>query len=180
MRTFAFAAPLALAAAACSSVSVSTDWDREADFSRLVTYAWRERAADEPDPFGGDTLVGNRVVAAVERELAATGRRPADGPPDFLVDLHAFTREYLEMWTFPSYGGYGWAGCGYRWGGWGHDRVMISPVTEGTLVLDFVRPGSNDIVWRGVARSVLDSSSGSPERVDEAVRKLLAEFPPGK
>jgi Domain of unknown function (DUF4136) len=179
MRTIAVAAVLSLAAAACSTVSVATDWDRDADFSRLVTFAWMDRAKGEPDPFGGDTLVGKRVVAAVERELAADGRRRADGPPDFLVDLHTFTREYVEMWTFPSYGGYGWAGCGYHWGGWGHDRVMFTPVTEGTLVLDFVDPATKDILWRGVARSILDSSSGSPERVDEAVRKLLLEFPPG-
>lgn len=171
---------VALAAAACSSVSVSTDWDRDADFSRLVTYAWAPRAEGAPDPFGGDTLVEKRVVASVERHLAARGRRPAEGPPDFLIAAETFTREYLDVWTWPTYWGYGWAGCGYPWGGWSRDRVQVTQVTEGTFVLEFLDPASREVVWRGVARSVLDASSGSPERVDEAVAKLLAGFPPGR
>lgn len=180
MRTIAVAAlvAVAFAGAACSSVSVSTDWDRETDFSQLGSFAWMARAAGDPEPFGGNTLVEKRVVASVERELAARGLVRNDTQPDFLVSVHTLTRERLDVTTWPTWG-YGWTGHRGYYGAGGPQRVDVTQVTEGTLVLDFVHPVSKDLLWRGIARSVLDSSSGSPERVDEAIGKLLAGFPPG-
>lgn len=177
MRPLAAALVFAAAAAvsACSSVSVTTDWDHEVDFSKLRTFAWMPPAEGDPHPFAGNTIVEKRVTAAVERDLGVRGFKRDDSAPSFLVATHALTREHLDVTTWPSWG-YGWHGHG-TWGGW-NDHVEVNQYTEGTLVLDFIDPKSHDLLWRGVARSVIDGSTGSPEFIDEVIGKLLAEFPP--
>jgi hypothetical protein len=168
MRAAGAVLALALAAAGCSNLRVATDWDRDADLTALRRFDWMPLAPDEPDPFGSNTLVKKRVLSAIERELAAKSVSRAEKSPDFLVAVHGYARDRIDVTTWPSWG--------YCWHG--GDRVEVWQYTEGTLVLDFVRPESKDLLWRGVATSVLDSSSGSPERVDEAVHKLLESFPP--
>jgi len=157
-------AVLALAAAGCSSVSVTTDWDRSVDLAALHKFDWMPEPADGTDPFRGNTLVKNRIMSALQAELASKSVSKTTGSPDFLVAIHGYSRDRLEVYDM---------GPGWRMGG-----VSVNQYTEGTLIVDFVRPGSKDLLWRGVATSVLDSSSGSPERVDEAVHKLLEGYPP--
>lgn len=159
-----------LAAAGCSSVSVSTDYDRDVDFARMRTFAWMPPAPSEPDPFGSNTIVKKRVTSAIESELASKSISRTDGSPDFLVAVHGFVRDRLDVTSWP----YGWG----RRGMWGSQRVEVSQYSEGTLVLDFVNPASKELLWRGAATSALDSSSGSPQHVDEAIHKLLDGFPP--
>jgi uncharacterized protein DUF4136 len=164
----------AAALSACSSISVSTDWDRSADLTSLRTFAWMPYAPDAPHPFAGNTIVEKRVTEAVERDLGAKGIRRDDRSPSFRIAMHTLTRDVLNVTTWPSWG-YGWHG--HPTGAWG-DQVEVNQYTEGTLVLDFVDPASQNLLWRGVARSAIDGSTGSPEFVDEVIGKLLAEFPP--
>src|SRR5262245_54278127 len=99
MRVLAVVTVLFAAAAlsACSSISVSTDWDRAANFAPLRTYAWLPPAADARPPFGGNTILEKRVVATVERELGLRGITRTDASPSFLVASHALTREHLDV-----------------------------------------------------------------------------------
>ena len=52
---------------------------------------------------------------------------------------------------------------------------------QGTLVLDIIDARTNELIWRGWANTVLDHDP-EPEEVhmyvNEAVRKMLEEFPP--
>jgi hypothetical protein len=177
MRPVAAALVLLAAAAvsACSSVSITTDYDESADFGAVRTFAWMPPAPGEPPAFAGNTIVEKRVTAAVERELGARGLKRDDASPSFLIAVHTLSRDVLNITTWPSWG-YGWHGS--HTGAW-DDHVEVNQYTEGTLVLDFVRPGSEGLLWRGVARSVIDSETGSNEFVNEVIGKLLADFPPG-
>jgi len=157
-------AVLALAVAGCSSVSVTTDWDRSVDLAALHKFDWMPQAEGAPDPFRGNTLVKKRILTALEAELASKSVSKTATSPDFLVAVHGFSRDRLDIYDM---------GPGWRTGG-----ISVTQYTEGTLIVDFVRPGSKDLLWRGVATSVLDASSGTPERVDEAVHKLLEGYPP--
>ena len=61
--------------AGCSSIRVRSDWDPEADFTTLRTWAW----APEPHKKQGhpllddDTIFAERVRRSVTRELEAKG-----------------------------------------------------------------------------------------------------------
>jgi hypothetical protein len=187
----ALAAGAALALTACSSVHVRTDFDPDTDFSRLTTYAWMARPGNAQDVLADDSLIRNRVMDAVDAELAAKGLRRDASSPSFLVSAHAGTRERMRVIHSPSspwpWWGYGWRrssfggwGAGVGWGtGWGYDTDVMQ-YTEGSLVLDFVDPARAELLWRGVATSVMDDEWGSEERIREAVRELLARYPPSE
>src|SRR6185436_20159955 len=104
MKLHATLLAAALALAACSSVRVTTDHDANADFARLHAYAWAPRIKP-PNPVVSDTLVGNRIRDAVDRELAAKGFRPVDaGGADFVVDFATAARDRVDVRTWPSWG----------------------------------------------------------------------------
>ena len=60
-------------------------------------------------------------------------------------------------------------------------RTFVSQYEEGTLLLDFVNPKSNQLMWRGSAKATV-MENASPEkreaRINEGVQKILAQFPP--
>ena len=87
-RLRALAPLLVLALLGCATGSVQSDWDPEADFSTLKTYAWFPRTRPAaPDPRLNSTLLDARIQQAVEAELAAKGYTKNTVPhnADFLV-----------------------------------------------------------------------------------------------
>jgi hypothetical protein len=114
--------------------------------------------------------------------MAARGiSRAANGEPDLRVKYHAAIQSRLEVSTihesygYPYYRGYPGA---FAWGGYTTHAVEYD---EGTLMLDFFDAKSRQLVWRGVAQAEvhLDASPERKEkRIQEAVDKMLALFPP--
>jgi len=59
----------------------------------------------------------------------------------------------------------------------------VSYYDEGTVVLDIIDPKTRNLVWRGSAQSRVDDGDTPEERdarVNEAYRRILERFPPGK
>jgi hypothetical protein len=180
----ALALSLALASGCASPVKVSSDYDPGVDFSALTTWAW---APDEPRGEGGpgNRLLTDRVTAAVERTLAARGYRQAQASPDFLVAFTFGAQEKLDVRSSPNTGVY--YGGGYRgrrggvYTGWGGSTVDVKQYTEGTLVIDILEPGGQQLVWRGTGSARIRDEK-DPEkriqRVNDAVDRILAQFPP--
>ncbi len=152
---------------ACATVRTTVDFDPAADFSRYRTYRWI--AAKEPIE---NEIVQKRLEAAIDRQLLAKGLTPGD-PADLLVSIHArLTRETVFRTT-------GW---GYFRGPWRGDIVETHPeeIPIGTLVVDLVDGRSNTLVWRGVARRVLDPEATPEQRArnaDETASRLFADYP---
>ena len=109
-------------------------------------------------------------------QLEAKGLRVSSTNPDLLIAVYIRTKERLII---ISYGG------SYLYPYYGHIAYWGTPTIrqyeEGTLLLDFVDAKSNQLIWRGSAKSDLDVVS-TPERrekmINEAVRKILENFPP--
>jgi hypothetical protein len=171
---------LLLGLPACSTVTTQRDFDRNARFDLYKTYAW----APEPNTQAVAPELSQAVQAAVDKGLAERGYTKARGKtPDFYVVYH-FTapqktdvRHYTD-WGFgtafrPGYGYYvGWPGNPTTY-------TVLDQEKAGAMILDFVEVRRDQLVWRGVASSVI---GGKPEQnvanVDEAVRLLFAHFPP--
>jgi hypothetical protein len=165
--------------AGCSSIEVGTDYDPDANFAALRTYAW----LPEQDRLVGpnriyDTLLDSRVRRAVDRGLAAKGyaKRTADDA-DFLVAYHAGIETKLNVRAVN-------ASFGYGEGLWGNELgpgADVREYDEGTLMLDILNNEERMLVWRGSA-SVEVSDSDNPDkrtqRIDEAVKRMLERFPP--
>ena len=178
---------LALAmAAGCASVKVDSDYDPGTDFASLKTWSW---VADPPQLEGGvrvqgNQLLKNRVTSAVERTLSSQGYPEAQGSPDFRVAFSFGAQQKLDVQSSPSAGGYyGGRGRGGVYSGWGGSTVDVQQYTEGTLIIDILRPDGQNLLWRGTGTTRLREEKDPQkrtEKVNAAVEKILAQFPPGK
>ena len=171
-----FPAVLLLALTACSGITVTNDYDPQADFSSLKTYAWYAAPAAAA---GVDTLTTQRILRSVDAELAARGYRKVDSGADFLVHTLAAINQRIEAVPTTTTVGYGWRG-GYMAYGTGTE---IRTYDEGTLILDVISPATKQLIWRGTAKAAV-SGNRSPEereaRIREAVSMILDSFPPRK
>lgn len=161
--------------AGCTQIRVKSDFNPQADFSRLNTYAWLPGLNPTNDPRLDTKLLDNRVRAAVDRELAAKGfRKVADDSASFYVAYHPYLMRGTQSVREPV-GPYT-----YRWwGGWG--PTYTYQFDEGTLAVDVIDPRANELMWRGAASATIDpraSPKTRGERVDQAIHSVLEKFPP--
>lgn len=57
--------------------------------------------------------------------------------------------------------------------------VDVHEYKEGSLVIDLVDAERKALIWQGVGTSTLKKkSNGREERINEAVSKILAAYPP--
>jgi len=160
---------------------VSNDYDVNAGFSNLKTFAWKH--AEQPltgNPRMDNDLIDERIRAAVKTELEKKGFVAVDkADADFFVAYFIDYKQRINGSSVSlgagggSYGRYG--GAGYSTG--------ISDYEEGSLTIDMIDPASDKNVWRGVGRRTTYEGS-SPEKmtkiINRSVSRILAKFPPKK
>jgi hypothetical protein len=162
--------------AACSSITVRSDYDTAADFSKLRTYGWLQKPSDLPrDPRIDNDLIDSRVRSAVNDELWTKGYTESPNP-DFRVTYHVMLQSKFDVQAFPVSYGYGLGRVGAM-----STDVQVSEYEMGTLLLDVVNSATNDLVWRGSAQARVDPNRTPQERtkrIREAVHEMLEQFPP--
>jgi hypothetical protein len=169
---------MVLMVAACSSVKVSYDYDKSADFAKYKTYAFSEDSKNMPV----SELIRDRILKAVETELAAKGFSPSDNP-DVLVDMHVLAERKTEATatsTGPGYYGYGRYGYG---GGFTTTQISYNDYVEGTLFINLVDNSTQKIAWQGRGTRTVDENA-SPEKreanINNAVKQIFYQYPPKK
>ena len=173
--TAAFA--MVLAPALLLAQKVSYDYDKSADFSSFKTFAHKEGTKV------GQPLVDERIVAAIDAELALKGLVKNETNPDLFVVYHVAFDKQKDISTFSSgYGGYG--PYGWRWGGgWGGGMTttQVRDIVIGTLVIDLADAKKGALAWRGMGVKEVNTQA-SPEKRDksigQAVQKILKNYPP--
>lgn len=171
-----------LAAISCSTTAVQTDRDDQADFSAYSTFEWYASADTSPQPTtGASQIVDGRIRRALAENLTAKGySQAAPGAADLQVAYYTSLSSQLRVYN--SGWGYGWGygpswGFGYGyWPGW--NMTTVSTYLEGTIIVDVIDRGKNQLVWRGVATSALSKKSSSEEKINSTLTRVLADFPP--
>ena len=185
--------------AGCTTIAVQRDYDEQASFDDYQTFSWipAKNTQDVPGPYRDDGLLDKRIKRAVTHALAHQGyTEQPDGTPDFYVVYRVGLRDvyydpgYSYGFGYPyGYGfGYrygfrrsffGYGGYGYPYGGYGYgSHGAATTYTEGTLVIDIIDAGTNELVWRGAAASALGDATYDAKDINKAVEKILEEFPP--
>ena len=168
----------ALAAIACSQIAVTSDYDPATNFATYKTYDW----IPTPQRPGGDPrletpFLATRIREAVNAQMEARGYRKRESePPDLLIAYHVAIQGKLDISTVPASYGYG-----YRGARAGVATTTVRPYEEGTLVLDMIDGPTRQLIWRGAAQAEVKESATPEERqarINEAVHKLLEQFPP--
>ena len=166
-----WAVPLLLSA--CSGVEVRTDHDHSVDFSQFTTYYWKGL------PETANSLMNGRIVASVDGQLSARGwRKVPEQQAQTALAATVTTREGQRVDTFHDHWGPGPHGWG--WGGPVRSTSRVQTYTVGTLVIDLYAVTSRNAIWRGTASNTLSNDPATTQRsIDEGVRKMFANFPPG-
>jgi Domain of unknown function (DUF4136) len=169
----------AAAAFACSGIRVTTDYDPNADFSNVRSYAWFEETSGvQGDRADVTSLLDRRVRSAVDGELQRKGIARVDkSTAKILVGYHLGVETKLDVDTINS--GYGYGRYGY-YGGIS-TQTTVREYQEGTLLIDVIDPSSKQLVWRGSGQARIRQNSTPEERekrIGEAVKEILESFPP--
>ena len=168
----ALIAALVLAPVVLLGQKTSFDYDNTANFAAFKTYALKDGTKV------GNPLIDNRIVAAIESELAAKGLTASADKPDVTVIYHVAFDKKQDITAFSTGGG----PYGYRWGGgWGTTDVRVNEILVGTLVIDIADANKNQVVWRGMGVKEVDVQAKAEKRdknINGAVKKILKDFPP--
>lgn len=175
---------IALGALACASatrpaIRTDAEFDRNASFEGLRSYAFLVPPNAAPrDPRVDPDLFRARVQRAVSAVLDARGFvRDVRGTPDFLVAHHAALAERMDVDQYIDLDVYG-----YRtWAQPMRTRQVISSYDQGTLILDVIDARTKTLVWRGYGETRVDLDGDSTERaqlIREVVAQMLERFPP--
>jgi len=168
----------------CSTLTVSTDYDPDFDFSSLKTYHWLE--VDDARIKGAridNPLINRRINAAIDTVLEGKGYLQTNGEhPDFLVTWLGAIDTNLRYDTISNFYGPYW-GRGYYGGSWsGYQRTYATEYEEGTLIIDILTPQDKKLVWRGSGRDFIDNlrtQQQITDKINNTVIEILASFPPG-
>ena len=184
-----FTAILTIWLAGCSSLSVNYDFNQQTDFSKLKTYDWLPFPAD----MKVDELNRTRFITAVDNNLAGKDFSQNSSSPDFLIATHFGKEKKVDItnWGYSYAPNSYYTGYGYRYPGrYGYAGGYASTggvsgyeYEQGTLILDFVDANTKQLIWRATAQGIVSQAS-TPEKqtakINDAVEKILASFPPHK
>ena len=145
---------------------VSYDYDKSANFAALTSYTWANGGRV------GDDLNHQRIVSAVDSQLAVKGMHKVDAVAgaDLLVAYHVVITHDVAV-----------NGNRARLTRWASARVEAVPV--GQLMVEIVNAKTRATVWRGMVSRDLDPKASPEQReknLNKAVEKLFKHYPPAK
>ena len=169
-------APLSIAMllTGCATISVQTDYDPEVDFSGYKTYGWLPMSTSKQSGANlrfSRTLFHGKLKKAAHEALGERGLQHSDDDPDLLITYHVNVRHKREVYV-TNHGYNYWQGA---------SDIDVHEYREGTLILDFIDRRTNQLVWRGIGAGTtagIDNPQDLQKRLDKAVRKMVADFPP--
>ena len=134
----------------------------------------------------GQQLIDDRIVAAIDAELAAKGLTKVESNPDVFVVYHVAFDKEKDISTYSSgygggYGAYGW-GWGGGWAG-GTTTTQVRDILVGTLVIDVADAKKSQLAWRGMGVKEVDTQAKPEKRdksINNAVKKIFKNYPPSQ
>jgi hypothetical protein len=156
----------------CSSLKMEVGWDKQADFSKYRTWAWKDDGSIK------DPVWSRRVQSVLEDELGKHGLTRSDQNPNLWVAVHWRLSVDTQVVSYSPTWGYGW---GPYWGV--PYMTEVYQVPAGTMLLDLVDVGKKEIVWRGMASGEIRANKENEEReqrLREILAQMFADYPPAR
>ncbi len=158
---------LLLLISSCSSIKVTTDYEKETDFSKYKTFAFYKKGIDKAPISDIDK---RRIISAISTELENKGMIKSQ-TPDVLLSIFTKARERVDVYQN------NWHPYYYR----PHHMRQITKYTEGTLFIDVIEKEGKKLIWQGIGSGFLTKSQ-KPEKREENIQKfveeILAKYPP--
>ena len=152
---------MVLAVSCATSVEISKDvtydYNVNVDLADLKTYDLRPI----PTTIGIEHLMVERIKTAIDTELLFKKLKKTSDNPDFVIAIYGVRSKIFTT----------------AWRGPGQDLI----VEKGKLILKFVDPKTNRVIWWGETRAILDPDINPENKTDmlnEVVRRILQKFQP--
>ena len=200
LRTAAIASAVAMAATmAAPQAAIAKDrvLSDIPDAGLPGTYAWAPvtvpATSAEADPRVNNSIIQQRITAAVDAGLAAKGYQRISDPSaaGMLVAYRIGVRDKSRIesnpatpWGYP-YGASGcaFAGCfggGFAWGPWGPPDMSVTQYdyTEGRLMIDLMNHKQPaELFWRVTHDETIDKNDGKEDEINKMIGKMLKKLP---
>jgi hypothetical protein len=179
-RSLIAAAALVLVPALAIAQKVTYDFDKGTDFTTFKTYALKDGTPV------GQPLIDERIVAAIDTQMAAKGFKKDETNPDVFVVYHVAFDKQKDISTFSSGYGGGYGPYGWGWGGGMSSTstsTQVRDILVGTLVVDMADAKGKKVVWRGMGTKEIDTNAKPDKRdksINKAVEKIFKNYPPKK
>jgi hypothetical protein len=152
------------------TLHVKTDFDHAVAFNQYRSFRMGEGRVIEKGTISDNTIVKDRVDAAIRSGLAMRGLAPEGARPDLIARFAVGARTVREL------EGVGYPMAAGTWGAYPED-FWVSEHPEGTLVIDLVDARSQKLVWRAYC-TAQGSGMADAAFIQKAVNKALERFPP--
>ena len=166
-----------LVPAAAMAQKVSYDYDKSANFAAFKTYAHKDGTKV------GQPLIDERIVAAIDAQMAAKGLTKSEASPDVFVVYHVAFDKQKDISTYSSGYGGGYGPYGWGWGGGmpTTSTTQVRDILVGTMVVDLADAKKAQLAWRGMAVKEVQTQA-SPEKrdksINETLKKIFKNYPP--
>ncbi len=171
----------------CTTMKVTTENEPSIDFSVFKTYRWSPTSEKKQQSYSSDyEFLDTRIRQAVDKRLAAKGyTQQVTETPDFFIRYRVWLQTRVSDDEHA------------HWGDWDHrigpmdesrrptysseSNRAIRQQKEGTLLLIIADGQTNRLIWRGSAQTRVNQSESpqkTEEKINEAVKLILARFPP--
>lgn len=169
---------------ACAT-RVHSEHMQSVNFMQYQKFHWQAPPHNGPvrNPIIDSAILGQRVKNAVVQTLLNRGFKPVDSADqaDFLVTYLTSTQQEVR--------GTGNTGFCVGFGRPFYDPFFstafcpsfpydVRSYQEASLIIDVIDAGTHQLVWRGWTSTELNQHNYSREAVDDAVARILREFPP--
>ena len=156
---------------------VSYDYDKTANFTSFKTYAHKDGTKV------GQPLIDDRIVAAIDAQLAEKGFTKSESNPDVFVVYHVAFDKEKDISTYSSGYGGGYGPYGWGWGGMagGTTSTQVRDILIGTLVIDMADAKKGQLAWRGMGVKEVQTQANPEKRdksINNAVKKIFKNYPP--
>ncbi len=163
--------------AAAMAQKVSYDYDKTATFAAFKTYAHKDGTKV------GQPLIDDRIVAAIDTQMAAKGFTKVEANPDVFVVYHTTFEKEKDISTYSSGYGGGYGPYGWRYGGaWGGSTTTtVRDILMGTLVVDIADARKGELAWRGIGVKEVKTDAKPEKRdksINDAMKKIFKNYPP--
>jgi hypothetical protein len=129
-------------------------------------------------------LIDERIVNAIDTELAAKGLTKSSSNPDIFVVYHVAFDKEKDISSFSSGYGGGYGPYGWGWGGGFNTtttNVQVRDILVGTLVIDIADAKKGQLAWRGMGVKEVNTQANPEKRdksINNAVKKIFKNYPP--
>ncbi|MDJ1467844.1 DUF4136 domain-containing protein [Xanthocytophaga flava] len=163
---------LLISVSSCASLSVRSDYDRQANFRRYTTYTIENPPVIGNDPIMGSELNRRRIVEAVESEMNARGYVRNDADADLMVRFQTDSKDRQQIQSNMA---------SPMWGWWGQPNNISSRTYEENRIIIGVWDNQNrQMIWQGWASGQL-TAQRKEKNMDAAIRnavyRIMEQYP---